>query len=88
VQLGVSDVAASKQLYVDQGVPAAKSYGRKYVELDTAPVKVNLLKRTLAAKNAGVPPDGAGSHRLVLGSDAGTFTDPDGFAWAGVGAER
>ncbi|MEV4183148.1 hypothetical protein AB0J28_17120 [Streptosporangium canum] len=25
--------------------------------------------------------DGTGSHRLMLGSDAGSFTDPDGFAW-------
>jgi hypothetical protein len=30
---------------------------------------------------AGVSPDGTGSHRLVIGSDAGPFTDPDGFAW-------
>jgi uncharacterized glyoxalase superfamily protein PhnB len=88
VQLGVSDVAASKQFYLDHGVPVAKSYGRKYVELDTAPVKVSLLKRTLAAKNAGVPPDGSGSHRLVIGSDAGTFTDPDGYVWAGAAAEE
>jgi uncharacterized glyoxalase superfamily protein PhnB len=83
VQLGVSDVAASKQFYVDHGVPVAKSYGRKYVELDTGSVKVNLLKRTLAAKNAGVPHDGSGSHRLVIDSDAGTFTDPDGYIWVG-----
>ena len=25
--------------------------------------------------------DGSGSHRIILGSDAGPFTDPDGFAW-------
>lgn len=25
--------------------------------------------------------DGTGSHRIVIGSDAGAFTDPDGFAW-------
>jgi len=31
--------------------------------------------------DAGVSPDGTGSHRLMLGSDAGPFTDPDGFAW-------
>jgi hypothetical protein len=32
---------------------------------------------------------GAGSHRLVIGSDAGPFTDPHGFAWeaAGTAAE-
>jgi hypothetical protein len=26
-------------------------------------------------------PDGTGSHRLTIGSDAGSFTDPDGFSW-------
>ena len=30
---------------------------------------------------AGVSPEGTGSHRLTMGSDAGPFTDPDGFAW-------
>ena len=34
-----------------------------------------------AAKDAGVDPDGSGSHRIVIGSDAEPFTDPDGFAW-------
>jgi hypothetical protein len=33
------------------------------------------------AKDAGVFPEGTGSHRIVIGSDAGLFTDPDGFAW-------
>jgi hypothetical protein len=28
-----------------------------------------------------VPADGTGSHCIVLGSTAGSFTDPDGFAW-------
>jgi catechol 2,3-dioxygenase-like lactoylglutathione lyase family enzyme len=31
--------------------------------------------------DAGVSPEGTGSHRLTIGSDAGPFTDPDGFAW-------
>ncbi len=35
----------------------------------------------LGAGDVAVPVDGTGSHRLVLGSDAGSFTDPDGFAW-------
>jgi predicted lactoylglutathione lyase len=83
VQLGVEDVGASKQFYVDHGVPVAKSYGRKYVELDTSPVKVSLLKRTLAAKNAGVSPDGTGSPGLELRSDVGAFTDLDGYVWDG-----
>jgi hypothetical protein len=40
-----------------------------------------LYGRRAAAKDAGVSPEGTGSHRLMVGSDAGPFTDPDGFAW-------
>jgi catechol 2,3-dioxygenase-like lactoylglutathione lyase family enzyme len=81
--LGVADVAASKRFYVDRGLAVAKSFGRKYVEFATpsSPVKLALYGRRHLAKDAGVSPDGTGSHRLVLGSDAGPFTDPDGFAW-------
>ncbi len=81
--LGVADVAASKRFYVDRGLAVAKSFGRKYVEFDTAssPVKLALYGRRALAKDAGEPPDGTGSHRLTIGSDAGSFTDVDGFAW-------
>jgi catechol 2,3-dioxygenase-like lactoylglutathione lyase family enzyme len=81
--LGVADVAASKRFYVDRGLAVAKSFGRKYVEFDTAssPVKLALYGRRALAKDAGVPPDGTGSRRLTIGSDAGSFTDVDGFAW-------
>ena len=81
--LGVADVAASKRFYVDHGLTVAKSFGRKYVEFATAssPVKLALYGRRALAKDAGVAPDGTGSHRLVLGSADGAFTDPDGFAW-------
>ncbi|MGP3935584.1 glyoxalase [Nonomuraea sp. KM88] len=83
LQLGVTDVAASKQFYVDRGFAVTKSYGRRYVEFaaPSSPVKLSLLKRRALAKAAGVAPDGTGSHRLVIGGDAGSFTDPDGFAW-------
>jgi predicted lactoylglutathione lyase len=81
LQLGVVDVAASKRFYVDRSLTVAKSYGRRYVEFDTGPVKLTLYKRRALAKVAGVSPDGTGSHRLVVGSDAGPFTDPDGFVW-------
>jgi len=56
---------------------------QQYVEFDTpsSPLKLALYGRRAAAKDAGVPPDGTGSHRLVIGSDAGPFTDPDGFVW-------
>lgn len=81
--LGVADVAASKGFYVGHGLAVAKSFGRKYVEFATpsSPVKLALYGRRALAKDAGVSPDGAGSHRLMIGTDGGPFTDPDGFAW-------
>jgi predicted lactoylglutathione lyase len=81
--LGVADVAASKRFYVDRGLAVARSFGRKYVEFATPPtqVKLALYGRRALAKDAGVGPDGTGSHRIVIRGDAGPFTDPDGFAW-------
>jgi hypothetical protein len=79
--LGVGDVAASKRFFVDRGLAVARSFGRKYVEFATTPVKLALYGRHALAKDAGVSPDGTGSHRIVIGSDAGPFTDPDGFVW-------
>ena len=82
--LGVGDMAASKQFYVEHGLTVAKSFGRKYVEFaaGSSPVKLALYGRRALAKDAGVAPDGTGSHRLMIGSEAGPFTDPDGFSWA------
>lgn len=84
--LGVEDVAASKRFYVDHGMTVGKSFGRKYVEFATpsSAVKFGLYGRRALAKDAGVGPEGHGSHRLVIDSDAGPFTDPDGFAWEPV----
>jgi predicted lactoylglutathione lyase len=81
--LGVADMTASKQFYVDHGLAVGKSFGSKYVEFaaPSSPVKLALYGRRALAKDAGVTPDGTGSHRLMIGSDAGPFTDPDGFAW-------
>jgi predicted lactoylglutathione lyase len=81
--LGVADVGASKRFYVDRGLEVAKSYGRKYVEfaMPSGQVKLALYGHRALAKDAGVSPEGSGSHRIVIRSDAGTFTDPDGFAW-------
>jgi uncharacterized glyoxalase superfamily protein PhnB len=83
LQLGVADVAASTRFYIDRGLAVAKSYGRRYVEfaIPSSPIKLALNKRRALAKVAGVSPDGTGSHRIVIGSDAGPFTDPDGFSW-------
>ncbi|MER7665924.1 MULTISPECIES: glyoxalase [unclassified Streptomyces] len=82
--LGVEDVKASKQFYVGRGLTVAKSFGGKYVEFASdasSPVKLALYKRRGLAKDLGVSADGTGSHRIVLGSTTGPFTDPDGFAW-------
>ncbi|MFI0241821.1 glyoxalase [Streptomyces sp. NPDC016845] len=82
--LGVEDVKASKQFYVEQGLSVGKSFGGKYVEFTSegSAVKLALYKRRGLAKDVGVDADGSGSHRIVLGSTtAAPFTDPDGFAW-------
>lgn len=81
--LGVADVAASKRFYVEHGLTVGKSFGRMYVEFAAGsdPIKLALYRRRALAKDLGVTPDGTGSHRLLIGGDAGPFTDPDGFAW-------
>jgi hypothetical protein len=86
--LGVEDVKETKRFYVDRGLAVGKSFGGKYVEFDTpsSPVKLALYGRRALAKDAGVSPDGTGSHRIVIGTDAETFTDPDGFIWESASA--
>lgn len=81
--IGTEDMAATKRFYVDQGFEVAKSFGRKYTEFaaGSRQWKLALNGRRSLAKNAGVAPEGSGSHRIAVGSTAGTFTDPDGFAW-------
>ena len=84
--LGVENVKASKQFYVDRGLTVAKSFGSKYVEFDTAgsPVKLALYSRRAAAKDVGVEAAGTGSHRIVVSGRSESFTDPDGFVWESV----
>lgn len=83
--LGVEAVKATRQFYVERGLTVAKSFGGKYTEFaagTSTPVKLALYKRRALAKDLGVPVDGTGSHRLVLGATtADAFTDPDGFTW-------
>ncbi|MCP2315198.1 hypothetical protein APR12_000528 [Nocardia amikacinitolerans] len=83
VLFGVDNVKTTKQFYIDRGLTVGKSFGSKYVEFDTPPssVKLALYGRRAAAKDAGVAPEGTGSHRLVIGSGLGEFVDPDGFEW-------
>jgi len=81
--LGTADITASKQFYIEQGLAVTRSFGRKYTEF-AAPaghVKLALYGRRALAKDAGVPPEGSGSHRIAIASNAGPFTDPDGFGW-------
>jgi hypothetical protein len=81
--LGVENVKATKQFYVDRGLVVTKSFGSKYVEFDTtgSPLKLALYSRRFAAKDVGVDPEGSGSHRIAIGTDAASFMDPDGFVW-------
>jgi predicted lactoylglutathione lyase len=79
--LGVDDVKATRRFYTDRGLTVARGFGSKYVEFDTAPVKLALYSRRAAAKDAGVPADGTGSHRLVILGEGDAYADPDGFCW-------
>ncbi|WP_086845586.1 glyoxalase [Amycolatopsis kentuckyensis] len=81
--LGAADVAASKKFYVEHGMTVGKSFGKMYVEFEAgeSPVKLALYRRKALAKDAGVAPEGSGSHRIAVGGAAAAFTDPDGFAW-------
>jgi catechol 2,3-dioxygenase-like lactoylglutathione lyase family enzyme len=81
--LGVAGMAASKRFYVEQGLTVGKSFGGRYVDFHAphGSIKLGLYKRRGLAKDAGVSPEGGGSHRLVIGPDHGRFIDPDQFAW-------
>jgi predicted lactoylglutathione lyase len=81
IGIGVADVAATKQFYIDKGLKVAKSFGRKYVEFESDAVSLSLYSRKFAAKTSFVDQEGSGSHRVVLGGGIGTFTDSDGFEW-------
>ena len=85
--LGVEDVSASKRFYGDRGLAIAKSFG-SYVDFSTpeSPIGLGLYKRRALAKTAGVSEEGGGSHRIQVNSDAGSFTDPDGFEWGSASA--
>ncbi|NQX12702.1 glyoxalase [Microbacteriaceae bacterium VKM Ac-2855] len=79
--LAADDVSASKSFYAERGFTVGKNFG-KYVEFrGDGPVSLALYTRKALAKNAGVAPEGSGSHRLIVDADAGAFVDPDGFVW-------
>ncbi len=81
--IGADDVAASKRFHVDRGFDVARSMGKTYVEFEpgSGAVTLGLLGRKALAKDAGVPVEGSGSHRVVLVGGSTAATDPDGFVW-------
>ncbi|MHA6628088.1 VOC family protein [Pseudonocardia sichuanensis] len=81
--LGVADVAASKRFYLERGLAVARSFGRMYVEFasGSGPVTLALYRRRALAKDAGVSPEGTGSHRIAIAGGGEPCTDPDGFVW-------
>jgi hypothetical protein len=81
--IAADDVGKSKDFYVEQGLTVGRSFGSKYVEFsfDSTTVDFAINPRGLLAKNAGVEPEGSGSHRIIINPDSGAFTDPDGFSW-------
>ena len=87
--IGAENVSASKKFYVERGLTVGKSFG-SYVDftMGSSPIGFGLYKRAALAKDAGVSPEGTGSHRLAVHSDLGEFTDPDGFAWEPVRVSR
>ena len=85
--LGADDVSATKRFYTERGLAVGKSFG-SYVDfaMPSSPIGLGLYKRRALAKTAGVSEEGSGSHRLQVNSDAGSFTDPDGFEWGSASA--
>jgi uncharacterized glyoxalase superfamily protein PhnB len=87
--LAADDFSASKKFYVGHGLTVGKSFG-KYADfaMGSSPISLGLYARKALAKDAGVPPEGGGSHRLVINGPSGaeSFADPDGFAWASAPA--
>jgi hypothetical protein len=86
--IGASNLRASKRFYVERGLPVKRSFPGRYVEFVAPAGGVTLALypgRAALAKDAGVAPDGSGSHGIAISSSAGRFSDPDGFIWETAG---
>lgn len=82
--IGAEGLGASKRFYVERGLRVKRSFPGRYVEFyaPEGAIKLALYPgRAGLAKDAGVSPDGAGPHGIAVNSNAGQFSDPDGFAW-------
>src|SRR5262249_36002663 len=77
--LGVADVAASKG---STSIAGWRSRGALGVSTSSSPRhQAPSSWRSTGAERSPRTPDGSGSHRLMIRSDAGPFTDPDGLVW-------
>ena len=88
---GAEDILASKRFYVDRGLTVKRSFARAYVEFDapsSSHIKLALYKRRALAKDAGVSPEGTGSHRIAISSDAGALHRPGRVRVGGRGSPR
>jgi uncharacterized glyoxalase superfamily protein PhnB len=82
--IGAASLGASKRFYVERGLSVKRSFPGRYVEFDAPAGAIKLALypgRTGLAKDAGVSPDGDGPHGIAVSSNAGQFSDPDGFSW-------
>ena len=82
--IGAADLGATKRFYVERGLAVKRSFPGRYVEFDAPPGGIKLALypgRAGLAKDAGVSPDGSGPHGIAVNSNAGQFSDPDGFTW-------
>ena len=89
--LGVDDVKATKQFYVDHGLEVGKSFGSKYVEFEVLGAghpAVALHAAARPRRTPGSTPRAPARTGSLSVSDAGAFTDPDGFAWEPATADR
>jgi hypothetical protein len=82
--IGAAGLGASKRFYVERGLSVKRSFPGRYVEFDAPAGGIKLALypgRAGLAKDAGVSPDGDGPHGIAVNSNAGQFSDPDGFTW-------
>ena len=82
--IGAADLGASKRFYIERGLSVKRSFPGRYVEFDAPAGAVKLALypgRVGLAKDAGVSPEGDGPHGIAVNSNAGRFSDPDGFSW-------
>jgi hypothetical protein len=85
--IGAADLGASKRFYVERGLSVKRSFPGRYVEFDAPAGGIKLALypgRAGLAKDAGVSPAADGPHGIAVSSNAGMFSDPDGFGWEAV----